>query len=530
MSDVLQPHPRTRAPLLIGLAALSVFVTIISIAARGVRGSDQYWYVADLDMVTAGRGMVSNFLSPVVWTSAQGFGPENLPPPVHHVPVTYLAAAINALVGNAYLAWVVCNGLLAVGAAALLYLVARSVARPTCAALAGAVFLLSPQTVWFTLNPLMEQSLVFSAIVLALGTVWLFQRAWLGTVVMAGAVAFMAVTRASNVLLIPAGVALLAMLAWRRLSSWWLIGLFGALSALLLWIGGLLLPQYPLFGVKAMLALGTPADVRGLGLSLPFYTQDVEVSVPMLARKAAKGLVQAFVPTSAQELLLATGTIVLLVFGLLLGARSTRGKALAWWGGSLLAVYLLTSALMQSQSRYMAPVLPFAIVLGAAGAERLVARTGLRMTGLRLGIAAGVLVLLGATAVTAGLYAQSADEAKRSAAELAAALGAPDTGTTLIIDQPGKLVPEDSAELDALAAAQLLAPELFVIAEGTQPDTCVPLVEVQRWEVTRVVAPLGWSDDQVLGALCPSPGVPAPTLVPAGEGLEPYGRRMLIVQ
>lgn len=532
--DGVQEQSESRSggkpPLLIALGSLIAFVGVVAYGAVGVRGSDQYWYLTDLQMVNAGRGMVANMISPVLWNSAEGFGPGNLPPPIHHVPVTYLAAMINALVDNPYLAWVVCDGLLAVGGAWLLSLVARTVVRPTTAAIVGAVFLLSPQTVWFTLNPLMEQSLAFAAIVLALGTVWLFQRAWLGAVVMAVAVAFMAVTRASNLALILAGLVLLAMFAWRRRTSWWLVGLFGGLSVVLWWIGGRLLPQYPLFGVKAMLALGTPADVRALGLSLPFYTQDVDVSIPMMARKAFKGLGQAFVPASAQELLMETAVVALLLFGLWLGTRSSRGKALAWWGAALFAVYLLTSALMQSQSRYVAPVLPFAIVLGAAGVERLGGRAELRPAALRLGVAASALILLAATTATAMLYVQSASEAKRSDAELAAALEPWNPGTTLILDDPGKLVPGDSVDLNTLAAAQLLAPELVVIAEGTEPDTCVPLAEVQRWEVARVIAPIGWSDAQILDAFCPSPGVSAPELVPAGDGLQPYGRQMLLVQ
>lgn len=511
-----------KAPVMVGAGALAVFVALIAFGARGVRGTDQYWYLADLAMFRSGRGMVANWITPILWNPDAGFDPANLPPPVHHVPVTYFAAGIDAVVDNGYLAFVVCNALLAVAAALLVFVLARSLVPPTASAVAAGVFLVSPQTVWFTLNPLMEQSLVLAAVVLALGSVWVITRPVTGALVMAVGVAVLAVSRPTNLALIPCGIVLLCLLAWRARTSWWAVVLFTGVSAGLWFIGSLLLPSYPIFSVKAMLAINTAADTRGIGNNLAFcYTPEGPITPSLVLGKALSGLEQAVVPASAQELAMETATLALMVFGVVLGSRSLRGKVVAWWALSFFAVFLLTSALVQSQSRYLGPVLPLALVLSAKGLEVLAARYGFSTSIRRLAVVGFAIVFAATSVLMTVQYVPSAREASMKLAQMRAALGGPGSGNTLVLDAPGDGFPWE--------AASVIAPSLVVAAQGKSPETCVPLAEVERWQVTRVAVRDDWTDEQVQAAFCAGADGRTVALAPAGEGLEPLGRRLFTI-
>src|SRR5919108_5969848 len=68
------------------VAVLLIFTVLVWIGASGVRGSDQYWYVADVESLIEGHGVQSN----EVYPAAIRDGVTSLPRPfVHNILNVY---------------------------------------------------------------------------------------------------------------------------------------------------------------------------------------------------------------------------------------------------------------------------------------------------------------------------------------------------------------------------------------------------------------------------------------------------------
>src|SRR5262245_8093548 len=87
---------RTEALLIV--AVLLIFIVLVWIGASGLRGSDQYWYVADVESLIGGHGVQSNEIYPVTVRD----GVASLPRPFVHNILNVYVAAIPALLFGAY--------------------------------------------------------------------------------------------------------------------------------------------------------------------------------------------------------------------------------------------------------------------------------------------------------------------------------------------------------------------------------------------------------------------------------------------
>lgn len=132
-----------------------VIVGLVLVAATGgVRGSDQYWYVADVTTLVRDHTLTTNTVFPVAL-----LGPDPvLPPPFIHNVLSMYLAAVPAMAVGSYAGWLVLNVLATFAAAVLIYQVARTVtsrwAALTCAVLYPAL----PVVFWHTVQPLSEAS------------------------------------------------------------------------------------------------------------------------------------------------------------------------------------------------------------------------------------------------------------------------------------------------------------------------------------------------------------------------------------
>ena len=140
--------------------SLLMSVIIISLGAHGVRGTDQYNYLADANTVLAGNEPVTNLFFPAKLIRE---GDNPTPAGFHHNgPPIYIAAFLGKWLG-AYKGWVVMNLLshLIVAACLLLVLVQHTelrIALWTC-----SVYLVSPSAIWLGINLLQE--MFFAALV-----------------------------------------------------------------------------------------------------------------------------------------------------------------------------------------------------------------------------------------------------------------------------------------------------------------------------------------------------------------------------
>ena len=133
------------------LAATVLFAALVWVRASGVRGSDQYGYVADVASLIRGTGNQTNLVFPVVLDHG-----DPLPRPfMHNVIVTYLPVLPGLLVG-AYHGWIVTNILASLLTAYLVYRTVRRFTPHIHALLAASGYLGLPLTVWQATQPLAE--------------------------------------------------------------------------------------------------------------------------------------------------------------------------------------------------------------------------------------------------------------------------------------------------------------------------------------------------------------------------------------
>lgn len=149
---------RDRWIFLVGFVALIILLAWFA-AAAGVRGTDQYWYLADTETLIRDHAVTTNVIFPVGLLGASG---TLAPPFVHNVLSIYLAA-IPALIGGSYAGWLVLNVIATLATAGLIYLAARTVASGWAALLCAVAYPLLPVTFWHMTQPLSEVSTAFFA-------------------------------------------------------------------------------------------------------------------------------------------------------------------------------------------------------------------------------------------------------------------------------------------------------------------------------------------------------------------------------
>lgn len=142
------------------LLCFIVFGFLISQA--GLRGSDQYWYVADTESLLNGTGVQTNniFASNILNDSIvqnKGF--------IHNVPQVYMAV-IPGLLFGAFNGWLIINALFSIVTAILIFYTLKKFLPFTVSSLIALQFLVMPLTFWQSYQPLAEsfQGLLLTSI------------------------------------------------------------------------------------------------------------------------------------------------------------------------------------------------------------------------------------------------------------------------------------------------------------------------------------------------------------------------------
>lgn len=137
--------------LLVFSVVLALF--FIFYGAAGLRGTDQYWYVSDVESLSLGLEHVTNnyFPGPML---REGAVPENNYF-MHNSPVMWLVGWIARYV-DAYAAWILVNTLCHVIVGICVYFVAKRTVARKIAMILTAFYFISPIAIWQTINPLLE--------------------------------------------------------------------------------------------------------------------------------------------------------------------------------------------------------------------------------------------------------------------------------------------------------------------------------------------------------------------------------------
>ena len=190
------------------LALLSTSACVL-LSSGHTRGTDQFWYVADVESLVRGQHVTNNIFPANL--AARG----TLPGPFVHNNITlYLVVPLATLLGGHW-GWLATNLMCTVGSALIVFMSLRQVSVRV-AALMASLFLLWPLTVWLTCNALSEPIYSFLASVCLF--VWLHAKQPLGQAifVVAATAAALAKDNLAILLLVPVVGLCLGRGEWRR--------------------------------------------------------------------------------------------------------------------------------------------------------------------------------------------------------------------------------------------------------------------------------------------------------------------------
>ena len=130
------------------LALLFVFY-----GAAGLRGTDQYWYVADVESLSLGLEQVTNnyFPGPILREGAVSENNYFM----HNSPVMLLIGWVARYI-DAYTAWILVNTLCHLVVGVCIYLVVGRIVTQRIAMILAGFYFISPIAIWQTINPLLE--------------------------------------------------------------------------------------------------------------------------------------------------------------------------------------------------------------------------------------------------------------------------------------------------------------------------------------------------------------------------------------
>ena len=176
------------------LSGIAVYVLLVAFgAANGIRGDDQFWYLADIETLVSGADAVTNFVFPYT-VATDGYAGHR--PFVHNILYPYLSAIPAILVGPLAGA-IFTNAISQIFASIILFsLILRLRVAPVLAAVMAVLFLLFPMTYWYSINVYSETTLPL--FILALAVILLHDdrssKKWMVAAVVVG---FMIFARAS---------------------------------------------------------------------------------------------------------------------------------------------------------------------------------------------------------------------------------------------------------------------------------------------------------------------------------------------
>lgn len=146
----------TKVDIILILVIIIIFIFLIYWgSSSGVRGTDQYWYLADAESLINGQGVQTNNIYPVsVYKEIQ-----SIPRPFVHNILNLYFVILPGIFFGAYTGFIIMNILCSFLTAFFIYKTIIIYTKYQAALLISSLYLLLPITVWQTTQPLAEASI-----------------------------------------------------------------------------------------------------------------------------------------------------------------------------------------------------------------------------------------------------------------------------------------------------------------------------------------------------------------------------------
>jgi hypothetical protein len=391
-----------------------IWLALFAYSSAGVRGSDQYWYVAEVRAVMAGDPRTNS-----LWPNFLLADPTYLEsrPFIHQGIMPHIVAGLPGM-ADPYMAWIIFN-LVAVGlSAALIYSTLRQLeVSAKVSGLAATLFLMLPVTFWHASQPLVEITIcLLSASMIAIAV-----RPWNDVIKFAALLVLAMIGQQIVTIFQPVLLAISVGFLWHE----WRGGGTRSIRMTILYllIAGFCFSLISLkettlgFGVTQLMMNGT---LGGSNMDLWLYEGSVPFSLSLFLGKLVANL-SIFTTINSNQIFFFPFIILLIAiaFGFFIKWHAKSGAPSLLVGYIVmvaLAVYGVVIALHQNQARYMVYILPVLIVAAAWLHHGLIERLTDHRFGILASGAAAMSLLSVATVLAITLRTESADSAKDSAA------------------------------------------------------------------------------------------------------------------
>ena len=160
--------------ILVLLFATLITCVLIKFGSNGVRGTDQYWYLGDVETVAKDAPPFTNIVYP-----GKLLRESNGPPSPNYFMHNGPFISVVALISNyftPYASWILLNFISHITIAISVFFICRAYADKAIAGWITSLYLVSPIAIWQTLNMLQEQLYAGCLALILAG--FIFRRRW----------------------------------------------------------------------------------------------------------------------------------------------------------------------------------------------------------------------------------------------------------------------------------------------------------------------------------------------------------------
>ena len=340
------------------LCAISLLVCcLVFYGSNSVRGTDQFWYLADVEAAIDGEPPVSNAFFPGSMLRGD-VGPDKPNYILHNGPMISISAFIGKYTG-AYRAWILINVFCHFAVALAVFLGARALTTTAIAAVVSALYLVSPLALWQTMSMLMEQYLAGVMSVVVVG--YFYRQTLVGKLLFSCGIILGALSHPIFVALgLVAGIALIVRGVTKSSPPILLTGVFALLCVI--YLGNATSEIYPT-GFFPKLSILIANVVPNMESMYWYFTdQGYTLNVAILFAKITEALARQFIHPLQMPFNIFTNLALITWLWLFLVRRDQYIELLVA-SGTVLALYIGLIVLMQHQVRYQQLIAPVVFIL-----------------------------------------------------------------------------------------------------------------------------------------------------------------------
>ena len=357
--------------IIILLAVVCLYIGLTWYGSSGLRGTDDLWYVADVESLITGHGAHTNNIFPVSVIN----GICDLPRPFIHNTLNIYFAAIPSLIFGAYKGWIVTNIISSLLTSYIIYLIVRDITGHKSAIFAGLTYLIMPLTLLQSIKPMAEASIApLAALVL-----FIYMRIdeklykWIVLMIMSGILAICRLSFLPVLLVVP----FLYLIKIKKINSRVISGmlLLFFIGAAIIKVNGILFKPNAAFSYTQIVNSAVPGKSNNMNLYFDLHPPKITLAetIENIKLKAIDGFRMQFGDVKSlykvkyylpYNLMFLCGIILLYKW------RDKKCFKISMAALFFYGIHILTIILFQNQERYMLPSLPimviaFAVFLGS---------------------------------------------------------------------------------------------------------------------------------------------------------------------